>query len=221
MQIDIDPRRSGGSSSAGTWTSTSDTYEVVDPNTTSVVGHAPEATVADAEAAIAAANHALPGWRSTPMADRCALLGRLSDILAERSGDWASLVQAETGATMKIARDPAVGRHLRRPVPLLREAPRPRRCRKAHAGRGLRTRPGRPRRSGRASPAGRGGRLHHPLQLPARERCRQDRSGSGDGQHLHHQAGAPGPARHPAPRRGHHRRRLPAGRGQRPDLVGP
>ncbi|MEC9203713.1 MAG: aldehyde dehydrogenase family protein, partial [Actinomycetota bacterium] len=107
--MQIDPQEQWRLLVGGDGVVTSDTYEVVDPGTTSVVGHAPEATVADAEAAIAAANQALPGWRSTPMADRCALLGRLSDILAERSGDWASLVQAETGATMKIARTLQLG----------------------------------------------------------------------------------------------------------------
>ncbi|MEE3211233.1 MAG: aldehyde dehydrogenase family protein, partial [Actinomycetota bacterium] len=107
--MQIDPQEQWRLLIGGDGVATSDTYEVVDPSTTSVVGHAPEATVADAEAAIAAANQALPGWRSTPMADRCALLGRLSDILAERSGDWASLVQAETGATMKIAQTLQLG----------------------------------------------------------------------------------------------------------------
>ena len=85
------------------------TYEVVNPATTEVVGHAPDASVADAEAAIAAANAALPGWRDTPMADRCALLGRLADVLAERSDAWADLVQAETGATLRIAQTLQLG----------------------------------------------------------------------------------------------------------------
>ena len=107
--MQIDPQEQWRLLIGGDGVAPSDPYEVVDPSTTSVVGHAPEATVADAEAAIAAANQALPGWRSTPMADRCALLGRLSDILAERSGDWASLVQAETGATMKIAQTLQLG----------------------------------------------------------------------------------------------------------------
>ena len=107
--MEIDPQEQWRLLIGGDGVATSDTYEVVDPSTTAVVGHAPEATVADAEAAIGAANQALPGWRDTPMADRCALLDLLSDIQAERSDAWAPLVQAETGATMKIAKTLQLG----------------------------------------------------------------------------------------------------------------
>ncbi len=79
-----------------------DTYDVVDPSTTEVIGRAPEATAAQAIDAAAAASAALPGWRDTSMDERCALLARLADELEVRSPSWVPLVQAETGATLKI-----------------------------------------------------------------------------------------------------------------------
>ena len=99
----VDPQEKWRLLIGGEWTATSGTYEIVDPNTTAVVGHAPDGTVADAEAAITAAGAALPGWRDTPPAERGALLDRLADILRERAPIWSTLVQAETGSTINVA----------------------------------------------------------------------------------------------------------------------
>ena len=44
------------------------TYDVVDPATTQVVGHAPEASVEQALDAAAAARAAATGWKNTPPA---------------------------------------------------------------------------------------------------------------------------------------------------------
>ena len=43
----------------GEWVEPSSTYEITDPNTTETVGHAPDASVAEAEAAAAAAKACL------------------------------------------------------------------------------------------------------------------------------------------------------------------
>ena len=87
----------------GDWvTPEAGTYEIVDPNTTQVIGHAPEASVSQVNDAAAAAKAALPGWRDTPMAERCALLGRAADLIDERIGDLTGLLQGETGATINI-----------------------------------------------------------------------------------------------------------------------
>jgi acyl-CoA reductase-like NAD-dependent aldehyde dehydrogenase len=80
------------------------TYEVVNPATEEVVGLAPNATAADAEAAARAAADALPGWAATPVAERCALLARVADLLDERYRDLVPLVQAETGATLRVTK---------------------------------------------------------------------------------------------------------------------
>ncbi|RMH70333.1 MAG: aldehyde dehydrogenase family protein [Actinomyces sp.] len=101
------------------------TYEVIDPNTTELVGRAPEASVEQARAAAAAARDALVGWRRLSREQRCAHLGRLADVLAERSPDWVDLVQAETGATINVAETLQVGgpfverfRYYSRPIDL-------------------------------------------------------------------------------------------------------
>lgn len=83
---------------------TSDTYDIVDPNTTHVIGKAPEATVEQANQAAAAAKAALPAWKALSMAERCEYLAKAADALAAVCGDWVDLVQAETGATIKVAR---------------------------------------------------------------------------------------------------------------------
>jgi phenylacetaldehyde dehydrogenase len=87
----------------GEWVSTADHFDVVDPNTTEVVGRAPEATAQQAIDAAAAAKDALRTWRNVPVEERCALLGRTADILSRRIGELVPLVQAETGSTINVA----------------------------------------------------------------------------------------------------------------------
>ncbi len=87
-------------------------YAVVNPATEDVVGLAPEASVAQVEEAARAAAEAFPGWSRTRPAERAALLDRLADALqaqADRKNDdghseLVGLVQAETGATLRVAR---------------------------------------------------------------------------------------------------------------------
>ena len=78
------------------------TYDVVNPATEEVVGAAPEASVAQAHAAAAAAAEAFPAWSRTSPEERSALLARLADLLAEAADDLVPLVQAETGATLRV-----------------------------------------------------------------------------------------------------------------------
>jgi acyl-CoA reductase-like NAD-dependent aldehyde dehydrogenase len=87
----------------GEWVATADHYDIVDPNTTKVVGRAPEATAAQADDAAAAAREALKTWRNVPMEERCALLGKTAEVLSRRIGELVPLVQAETGATINVA----------------------------------------------------------------------------------------------------------------------
>jgi acyl-CoA reductase-like NAD-dependent aldehyde dehydrogenase len=80
------------------------TYEVLDPATEVVVGHAPEASADQVAAAAQAAAEAFPAWSRTTPAERAALLDRLAGLLDQRAADLVPLVQAETGATMRVAR---------------------------------------------------------------------------------------------------------------------
>lgn len=85
------------------------TYEIIDPNTTKVVGHAPEATVEQADDAAAAAAAAFDGWKALSREERCAYIGRLGDEIEKQSSGWVATVQAETGATIGTTENLQVG----------------------------------------------------------------------------------------------------------------
>jgi acyl-CoA reductase-like NAD-dependent aldehyde dehydrogenase len=88
----------------GSWVETPGTYEVVDPATGAVIGHAPDATVDQARDAAAAARAAQPGWAARPTEERCALLAAAVVRLEQRLGEIVPLIQAETGATLAVSR---------------------------------------------------------------------------------------------------------------------
>ncbi|ADP79980.1 aldehyde dehydrogenase family protein [Pseudofrankia inefficax] len=78
-------------------------YDVVNPATEEVVGTAPEASAQQAEQAATAAKAAFEGWASASPAHRSEVLGRVADLLTKYNDDLVPLVQAETGATMRVA----------------------------------------------------------------------------------------------------------------------
>lgn len=78
-------------------------YEVRNPATEAVVGEAPDASAEDAAAAVEAAQAAFPTWSRTDPAERARLLDALGDAVAAHHDDLAPLIQAETGATWKVA----------------------------------------------------------------------------------------------------------------------
>lgn len=85
------------------------TYEIINPATESVVGLAPEATVADAEAAAAAAAAAFPAWAATTPEERGALLDKAADAVQADFDRLAALAQAETGGTTTMTTMANVG----------------------------------------------------------------------------------------------------------------
>ena len=99
----------------GKWVDASGgTYDVVNPATEEVVGTAPNATAADAEAAAAAAKEAWPGWAATLPEERSKLMARAAEAISARAGELLPLVIAETGATA------AVGSSLQVPIAVSR-----------------------------------------------------------------------------------------------------
>ncbi|MYS82468.1 aldehyde dehydrogenase family protein [Embleya scabrispora] len=84
----------------GAWTapSSTETIDVVDPNTERVVATVPQCTPADVDLAVAAARRAFPGWAATPPAERAALLAKARDLLAERSAEMTEVIIADMGA---------------------------------------------------------------------------------------------------------------------------
>lgn len=93
----------------GECVSTSTHYDIIDPNTTGLVGKAPEASVEQALQAAAAAKAALPSWKALSMDERCKYLSKAADALEAACPNWVNLVQAETGATMRVAKTMQVG----------------------------------------------------------------------------------------------------------------
>ena len=174
------------------------TYEIVNPATEQVVGQAPERhRSADAERGLrAAAAEAFAGVvaHHARGAGRAARPGRRPARRARRD-ELVPLVQAETGATMRVAKTmqvPQASARFRRyargssrtlvPLP---PAIMPTTALAPGGIIGARRAPGPGRRGG----------LHHVLQLPDHQHGRQDRPGPGHGQHGRGQAAAPGPAR--------------------------
>ncbi len=78
-------------------------YDVVNPATEQVIGQAPEASEQQALDAAASARQAFRSWSRTSAEDRAEILGRVVDLLAKRGDEIVPLLQAETGATMRIA----------------------------------------------------------------------------------------------------------------------
>jgi aldehyde dehydrogenase (NAD+) len=76
--------------------------EVRSPHDLRLVGTCPEAGPADVDAAVAAARRAFEEgpWPHTPPAERAKVLTRVSQLLVERSDEFAELVSAELGQTL-------------------------------------------------------------------------------------------------------------------------
>ena len=90
---------------AGEWVEPSKGgYAVVNPATEQVVAEAPEAGVDQVNDAVTAAREAFPAWARRSPEERGALLHRLADAFERRIPELAPLVQAETGATMRVAK---------------------------------------------------------------------------------------------------------------------
>jgi acyl-CoA reductase-like NAD-dependent aldehyde dehydrogenase len=82
----------------------SGTYDIVNPATEEVVGEAPQASVQQSLDATAAAAEAFDAWSRTSPEERARLLDRVADLLEARLEEFVPLVQAETGATMRVTK---------------------------------------------------------------------------------------------------------------------
>ena len=75
------------------------TFERLDPLSGAVASTAPAAGIADANAAAAAAQAALPAWAALSPSGRRALLLKAADVFEARQDDLVAAMAAETGAT--------------------------------------------------------------------------------------------------------------------------
>lgn len=80
------------------------TYPIVNPATETEIGGAPEASADQARAATDAAAEAFGPWSRTTPEFRADLLARAAEAVRAKIPDLVDLVQAETGATMRVAK---------------------------------------------------------------------------------------------------------------------
>ncbi|MBI3228137.1 MAG: aldehyde dehydrogenase family protein [Mycolicibacterium cosmeticum] len=93
------------------------TFATLNPATGEVLGHAPDAAVADAEAAVAAARRAFDesGW-ATDVALRVRCLEQFHNALMEHRDELAALTTAEVGATAALL----AGAQLDQPIAIVK-----------------------------------------------------------------------------------------------------
>ncbi len=89
----------------GSWTDgAAGTYPIINPATEEPVGHAPEATAEQAQAAAAAAREAFDSWSRTTPEERANLLDAAGAALHARRDEFVPLVIAETGCTATVGK---------------------------------------------------------------------------------------------------------------------
>jgi acyl-CoA reductase-like NAD-dependent aldehyde dehydrogenase len=77
--------------------------DIVNPATEGVIGSAPDCSVEDADAAVAAASQAFPRWNGMAVEERASLLERLKDRLQQRAPELAAMISSEVGTPIKIS----------------------------------------------------------------------------------------------------------------------
>ena len=79
------------------------TIAVINPATEAVIGHIPEGTEADVEAAVAAARSAHPAWSRTTADERAAFLAKIQEGLMARMDEIARTITGEVGMPLKLS----------------------------------------------------------------------------------------------------------------------
>src|SRR5580693_2348798 len=91
----------------GEWSKGSATFPVLDPATEEPIAEVADGTVSDALDAVSAAQDALPGWAATPPRQRAEILRKAFELMTERSEQFARLMSAENGKSLRDARGEA------------------------------------------------------------------------------------------------------------------
>src|SRR5580658_5093775 len=91
----------------GEWAKGSATFPVLDPATEEPLAEVADGTVDDALDAVGAAHAALPGWAATPPRQRAEILRRAFELMTARSEQFARLMSAENGKSLRDARGEA------------------------------------------------------------------------------------------------------------------
>src|ERR687895_1070896 len=77
---------------------------VYDPSTGTVAAHAPYASQADVESAVADALRAFPAWAATPALKRARVMFRFRELLEEHADELARIIASEHGKVLADAR---------------------------------------------------------------------------------------------------------------------
>ena len=91
----------------GKWTG-DPSIEVRNPATRGVIGRIPNLGKSETERAVAAAQAALPKWRSLTAKDRAIIMRKWNDLMAQHQEDLARLMTAEQGKPLAEARGEVV-----------------------------------------------------------------------------------------------------------------
>jgi succinate-semialdehyde dehydrogenase/glutarate-semialdehyde dehydrogenase len=91
----------------GEWAKKSETFPVLDPATEEPLAEVADGTVSDALDAVSAAHDALPGWAATPPRQRAEVLRKAFELMTERAEQFARLMSAENGKSLRDARGEA------------------------------------------------------------------------------------------------------------------
>ncbi len=79
------------------------TYEIIDPASEDVVGHAPQASAAQAADAVSAARRAFDSWSATEPVERAELLDRVATLIERDRDELIELTIRETGGTRRTS----------------------------------------------------------------------------------------------------------------------
>lgn len=79
-------------------------HNVIDPSTEEPCAVISLGGKADADAAVAAAKAALPGWMATPAEERIALVEKLVEVYKARADDLAAAMSTEMGAPISMSK---------------------------------------------------------------------------------------------------------------------
>ena len=91
----------------GEWVKGDATFPVLDPATEEPLAEVADGTVAQALDAVGAAHAALPGWAATAPRQRAEILRKAFELMTERAEQFARLMSAENGKSLRDARGEA------------------------------------------------------------------------------------------------------------------
>jgi acyl-CoA reductase-like NAD-dependent aldehyde dehydrogenase len=77
----------------------------INPHDQSVIGETPISSTEEIENMVKKAREALPGWRNTPVEERCKYVTKFGELLKENGEELAKLISMEMGKPLAQARD--------------------------------------------------------------------------------------------------------------------